>query len=484
MRKLKKGFTIIELVIVIAVIAVLTAVLVPTFVHLSKKARDTNDKSVVTSANIQLAAQEGLQGKNRSMSEAVKDVDEIGYHMSTVPTGNGNKIVWDSVTDRFVLLDKDNNVLLSDGEVSSHDKLFYAVSSLDERGDFAVYAKSGYSGTTTFTSDTGIFSFDAGDKDDIELISYTFSTAGNVLVATNSADTVLSVDAPYGEFTHAGLCGKILLAQVKGDTFAEHGKIGYVKLTSGHYVADAGSNVKAIYVSDNAGKVDRLNGGVIENAYGKDNTVTNAGHNVPLDTTGAKTESQIEKQAMSDLDHDINPAPADPYAALVAQIESDPLAATATYAAVVQGETEYVFDSIPEAIVGQNITIIMLKADSVDFNYVMNANYTLDANGHEVTFYGDGVGIADGGTVTFKDNKGSGRFSPSQILLFGSGYLVIESGNFYITGPYDMGFGPIGGYGGTVVIRGGTFNCDPTQWVDTSAYDVAFNGSRYSVTAK
>lgn len=314
MRKLKKGFTIIELVIVIAVIAVLTAVLVPTFVHLSKKARDTNDKSIVTSANIQLAAQEGLQGKNRSMSEAVKDVDEIGYHMSTVPTGNGNKIVWDSVTDRFVLLDKDNNVLLSDGEVSSHDKLFYAVSSISEAGDFAIYAKSNFDlSVVNFSSAK---SFDAGEKvptvghedNYIESISYGFNDAGNVLVVTNSAETTLNVNTPNADFEHVGLCKKILIETVDDDTFKDHGHVGYVEIDSGHYVADSGSNIKAVYATSDNAKVDKQNGGQIENACGGAASYTgdNSKGNVELDFNDNK--AAVEEQALKDLDHEINPA--------------------------------------------------------------------------------------------------------------------------------------------------------------------------------
>ena len=40
MKKMKKGFTIVELVIVIGVIAILSAVLIPTFANLSQKAKD------------------------------------------------------------------------------------------------------------------------------------------------------------------------------------------------------------------------------------------------------------------------------------------------------------------------------------------------------------------------------------------------------------------------------------------------------------
>ena len=41
MHKSKKGFTIVELVIVIAVVAILAAVLIPSFSSLNKKAKDS-----------------------------------------------------------------------------------------------------------------------------------------------------------------------------------------------------------------------------------------------------------------------------------------------------------------------------------------------------------------------------------------------------------------------------------------------------------
>ncbi|MDY5678144.1 MAG: prepilin-type N-terminal cleavage/methylation domain-containing protein, partial [Eubacteriales bacterium] len=43
----KKGFTIVELVIVIAVIAILAAVLIPTFSSVIKKAKVNNDIQLV-----------------------------------------------------------------------------------------------------------------------------------------------------------------------------------------------------------------------------------------------------------------------------------------------------------------------------------------------------------------------------------------------------------------------------------------------------
>jgi prepilin-type N-terminal cleavage/methylation domain-containing protein len=478
MRKLKKGFTIIELVIVIAVIAVLTAVLVPTFISLSRKAKDTLDKNVVTNANIQLAAQESLEGKNRSMSEAVKDVDQIGFHISTVQTNNGNMIVWDQVNDRFVLLDKNGNVVLKDEKTTvptDKNKLFYPIEKLTDRGEFnfAIYAKLHYEGPTSFTSGT---SFDAGETEDIAAITYDFDSDANVLVVTNSQDTVLTVDAPNADFEHVGLCGKIIIEAVEDDTFKDYGKVGYVEVQSGHYVADAGADIKAAYATSSSAKIDKQNGGQIENAYGGAASYTgdNSKGNVELDFNDDK--AAVEEQALEDLDHEINPQPADPYAALVAQIEADPLAATAVYASVREGTTTYCFDSIPEAVADARLFIIMLNNDSTSFaSFWDGANVVMDLNGHNVTLTGDGLGIVDGAVLTLKDSKGTGSLRTTEIALFGTGTLYIESGDYTLTGD------GIWGFGGIVRITGGSFNIGINSgWYDSSLYKVEnINGRNY-----
>ncbi|MGN1235166.1 MAG: type II secretion system protein, partial [Christensenellaceae bacterium] len=50
-KKAKKAFTIVELVIVIAVVAILMAVLIPTFVSLVKKANVSSDTQLVRNLN-------------------------------------------------------------------------------------------------------------------------------------------------------------------------------------------------------------------------------------------------------------------------------------------------------------------------------------------------------------------------------------------------------------------------------------------------
>ena len=56
----KKGFTIVELVIVVAVIAILAAVLIPTFSNLVKKANESADIQACREMNTQLTINEVL----------------------------------------------------------------------------------------------------------------------------------------------------------------------------------------------------------------------------------------------------------------------------------------------------------------------------------------------------------------------------------------------------------------------------------------
>lgn len=70
-KKLKKAFTITELVIVIAVVAILAAVLIPTFVNIVDKANESSDMQAVREMNLALENAEAFSGKPSSVSEAM-----------------------------------------------------------------------------------------------------------------------------------------------------------------------------------------------------------------------------------------------------------------------------------------------------------------------------------------------------------------------------------------------------------------------------
>lgn len=467
MKRLKKGFTIVELVIVIAVIAVLTAVLVPTFISLSKKGKDTLDKNIVTNANIQLAASESLEGKNRSMSEAVEDVDQIGYHMSTVQTNNGNMIVWDQVNDRFVLLDKGGNVILKDERTnvpSDQNKLFYPIEKLSDRGDFkfAIFAKVNYEGPTSFTSAT---SFDAGEKKGIESISYAFTSNSEVLVVTNSEDTTLNVDAPNADFKHVGLCGKIDIEEVADDSFNDHGHVGYVEIESGHYVADEGSKIKAVYATSDSAKVDKQNGGQIENAYGGAASYTgdNSKGNVELDFNDNK--AAVEEQALEDLDHEINPLPAHVLseADKVAQSQHKTMRIGNEYFASISEAAEAgYFDPTDDGYVPlfDKLYLIGNVTDSTHTLGLIGNPWTLDLNGYQFILQ-EGMAIVDA-TFTVK-NSGTDEGS------------VFSSSSVGWFGPCGMFFA----MGGTINIEGGVFDA---TLLNDNMFDTSYGACTFNIS--
>ena len=74
----KKGFTIVELVIVVAVIAILAAVLIPTFSNLVKKANESSDIQAVRNMNVYLAQAEATEGVN-SILDVYEIFDESDY---------------------------------------------------------------------------------------------------------------------------------------------------------------------------------------------------------------------------------------------------------------------------------------------------------------------------------------------------------------------------------------------------------------------
>lgn len=111
-RNNKKGFTITELVIVIVVIAILAAVLIPTFASLIKKANVSADTQVAKNLNTALSMAEASGEKDMTFTDAQAAVRNAGYILSSLnPTAAGNYFVWESDSNQILLVDKDMKIL-------------------------------------------------------------------------------------------------------------------------------------------------------------------------------------------------------------------------------------------------------------------------------------------------------------------------------------------------------------------------------------
>lgn len=111
MKTNRKGFTITELVIVIVVIAILAAVLIPTFASLIKKANLSADTQTAKSLNTAVAAAEA-ENETVTFSVALNAMREAGYIVANLnPTAAGNFFVWEAKTNQVLLVDEDMKVL-------------------------------------------------------------------------------------------------------------------------------------------------------------------------------------------------------------------------------------------------------------------------------------------------------------------------------------------------------------------------------------
>lgn len=105
----RRGFTIVELVIVIAVIAILAAVLIPTFSSLIKKANMSVDMQVVNQMNTVLQADEIVSGKPATVVEAKAVLAENGCDDFT-PHDSQNVFYWIGAENRVILWEKDEPI--------------------------------------------------------------------------------------------------------------------------------------------------------------------------------------------------------------------------------------------------------------------------------------------------------------------------------------------------------------------------------------
>ncbi len=100
-RKNKKGFTIVELVIVMAVIAVLAAVMIPTFSGIIEKANESHDTSLVANINTIVTMEQVVSGTPTDAIEIQRLIKSQGLSLETKSKG---KYLWYDLDNNTVVL--------------------------------------------------------------------------------------------------------------------------------------------------------------------------------------------------------------------------------------------------------------------------------------------------------------------------------------------------------------------------------------------
>ena len=473
-RNSKKGFTVVELVIVIAIIAILAAVLIPTFASLIQKANESKDTQLVKNLNTALAVD---NKEHKTMTSALEAAAEFGYDVGKInASATGNEILWDSENDVFCYL-KGGNVEyipetnLKNGALAANETYkLWKIYTSEEKVTEDVNAGKTYSiywnSSDAYTKDlkTG---FDAGEcKADMTLKYVGNGTAQNVVIRTNGG-TVLSVEGYVNEsdntkgdiVNHYGEAGSVDVIKCATASYHEYGKVGFIKVTNGRLSVESTGKVVTVFAAANTAKIDN-NSGVIENAYVASG-VTATGNQTLTALPSGQTEESIKEAALYQYNAAVKVGDA--------------------YFTNIREALSRVDEKFGEGyLMSGNMTIVLIK-DIVDYGFKVasGSNITIDFNGH--TYNIDGTvgsqGTTTNGCQLIKDStvvmkNGTLTSSVAQLLIQNYSNLTLD--NMVLDGRELSGWTPytLSNNNGNITIK------DTTIYAKSNGF--AFDVCRYS----
>ena len=241
-KRLKRAFTIVELVIVIAVIAILAAVLIPTFTTLIDKANESNDIALVKNLNTALVSKEATDEVN-TMQDALDAAYEYGYTVDKLTPSSSGDIVWDEVNNRFALIN-DGKVVFGDGDVSTGASLWrIAKDTKDFSATYSNYLAGKW--TTVPVASTGV---DVGTNEGLD-VTYTNTDAKQTVTIRTNGGT-LTVNGPKDRVNHYGMAVKVVVTAVANESYHEYDEVlGNIELESGRVVVENNATVSTILVT-------------------------------------------------------------------------------------------------------------------------------------------------------------------------------------------------------------------------------------------
>lgn len=288
-----------ELVIVIAVIAVLAAVLIPTFANITERANTSADTQTVKNLNTILISEETLGNKPATMAEALAVAESGGYKVENLtPTGDGNHIVWLKERNRFALLDENEELVYSDSSVTTLEGLtaYKMSSTLEDLGSDDSFAYC-------FTSETEV-----GDGAVEVSRSADFSLVEGITGITVNNDSAMEITAE-GEDIAVTVNGTATLGiygtvgSISGEDYGNeslhiYGTVtGKIELAAGRVVAMPGSDINTITVTAESSEdvtIVRQSGSVISAIGATDEEVA-----ANLEVEGDDSDIDISKSAVS-----------------------------------------------------------------------------------------------------------------------------------------------------------------------------------------
>lgn len=430
MKNSKKGFTLVELIIVVAVIALLAAVLIPTFSSLISKANQAKDEALVSNLNKAIALSTEKYDTVYDVLGAVKE--NAGFDVAKISASvSEHEILWDSVNYCFVYKTEKGITGIPDTQTNKDVKDYQYWQFLSkeipavENQKYSIY----WAGVDLAEANVAV-GFDAGEAK-IEKIIYARAENAealeNVKIRTNGG--TLTVNAAKDSVDHYNTADKVDITAVASNSYHEYGDVVALVVESGRVVVNEGATIKTVVVTSATPEV------IVPK--GADTIVYAPEENKNIKGTEPKKIAATPSSA--DITAIVNGAK---YFAGGSGTEADPyLIATGEHAYNMRDGKGY-FKLIDDVVVANEI-------------YMSKKTYVVDLNGHSVKLeYADGVKpnngsvfyiAGKGGQLTINDSSeaqtgaviGSDKTYSNKVtsaVRAGNyGKLTINGGHFYGT---------------------------------------------------
>lgn len=227
----KRGFTIIELVIVIAVIAILAAVLIPTFANIIQKANVANDVALARNMNTILIADEATNGRSTDMYDVLIALEQGGFKLENLnPRADGNVFAWDKANNQIVYLEKGSTKPIFQAKEIGNNKgdLYITTRKAEVFADYpgySYYFASDISGDITLKGGSCL---DTGE----------FALTGDVSVVTDkdveihgTINGTITVDSTSGKITNYSVVGKkVVIKNTATTSYHERGHVAAMEI--------------------------------------------------------------------------------------------------------------------------------------------------------------------------------------------------------------------------------------------------------------
>lgn len=263
LKKLRKGFTLVELVVVIAIIAILSAVSVVSFVAITDKARESNDISIINQLNKALAADEILNGTPEDMGVVCDIFEENGFILEKLTPAKGDHYYfWDQTSNRMVYTNSNYKVVHKDELTNTNTAKYWALASTQASADkfintpinnnSVVYITANVNAPTSGYDISGLVGVYVSDghglTGDLNYINSTLAANSELIVSGNIAGK-LHVDDADAVVTHYGKIDDVNLEAVTSSSYHEFGIVsGSVTLTTGRLVIEKEASVSEVAV--------------------------------------------------------------------------------------------------------------------------------------------------------------------------------------------------------------------------------------------